>query len=149
MEPLSVTRRIEASRQAVWDAMTDLETMPERISGITRIERLTPHTHVETGARWKETRTMFGRDATEEMVVTEADAPNRYVVESEGHGARYRSTFTFADADDATEVTMRFEAEPLTTVSKVLSTVTAPIARKSVQKAVLADLDDVARSLSR
>lgn len=147
MDPITVTRTIDAPLEEVWEAMTDLDTMPERIAGITHIERLTPHTHIQVGARWKETRTMFGREATEEMYVTSLEG-RTYVVESEGHGARYRSEFALSEVDGGTEVTMSFDAVPLTAASKLMSKVTGPMARRAVQRTVATDLDDLAAHFS-
>jgi len=49
---------------------TDLEGSAERLSGVNEAEIL-ERPEFGLGTRWRETRTMFGKEATEEMVVTE------------------------------------------------------------------------------
>lgn len=148
-ETMSVTRQVPAPRDEVWAAFTDLQAMPSMISGITRVEPLDGHDTIVEGARWRETRTMFGREATEEMEAVEVVDGERYVVEAESAGTRYRSTFSFHDAGQGmTNVTMSFSGEPQTLAAKIMGKITGPIGRRAVQRAIEQDLEDVAASFS-
>jgi len=139
-----VTRTVRAPVPRVWEVATDLAGMPAVMSGIERVEVLTDGPF-SVGTRWRETRRMFGREASEEMRVVEAEAPNSYLVHADSHGMHYVTSFAFrAAGDDTTEVTMAFGGEARSSMSKVLGFVTGPLSVRSVRKAVEQDLADLA-----
>lgn len=67
-----VERVIRASPERVWEALTDLQGTERVLSGVERIEVLTEGGFA-VGTRWRETRRMLGREATEEMYVTASE----------------------------------------------------------------------------
>lgn len=149
MSDVEVHRRVQAPVEEVWRIATDLESAPRVIRGIDAVEVLTPGPF-GVGTRWRETRTMFGRSATEELTVSAVDPGRSYSVEATSSGVHYRSTFSFAPAaEGATEATMTFGGRPTTTVAKVLGALSAPLASRSVAKALRADLDDIAAAAER
>ncbi|MEV6314637.1 SRPBCC family protein [Streptomyces sp. NPDC051776] len=146
-----VNRRIEAPVDKVWHALTDLESAPRVLSGVQSIEVLTPGPFTE-GTRWRETRRMLGRTATEEMYVTACEEPTRCVVESESHGAHYVSEFDLspeADVEGATTVRMTFSATPPGGFAGMLMKVFGGLGTKAVMKAIEQDLADVAAHVER
>jgi carbon monoxide dehydrogenase subunit G len=143
MSEITVTRRVAAPADRVWEVFTDLEHAPDRLSGVTAVEVLTPGPF-GPGTRWRETRVMYGKEATEEMTVAETDPPRGYVVTAESHGARYRSEFRFTPSGDGTDVAMTFGGQPTSLVSRVLGAVTMPLMKRSVTKALTQDLVDLA-----
>ena len=84
--------RIEASRvvnappEAVWAIVTDLAETANVIEAIESIEVLQGPDPLAVGTRWRESRTMFGKTASEEMEVTELDPGRSYTVEAGGRG---------------------------------------------------------------
>lgn len=56
---LSLERAIDASPDAVWRVLTDLEGSEAVLSGVARIERLAGFGYA-IGTRWRETRTVMG-----------------------------------------------------------------------------------------
>ena len=149
MSGVTTRRTIQAPAERVWELATDIAGAERTMSGIDRVEMLSEGAF-GPGTRWRETRTMFGRPATEEMWVTAVDEGRSYTVEAESHGAHYVSTFTFtAVSPDRTEVVLGFDARPLSTVTKVLAKVNAPLASRSVTKALQKDLDDLAAAAER
>jgi uncharacterized protein YndB with AHSA1/START domain len=140
-----VERRIAAPAEEVWQTLTDLESAPEVLTGVERIEVITPGPFTE-GTRWRETRRMFGRQATEEMYVTAAEEPDRLVVESDAQGAHYVSEFTLTPEpeDEGTVVRMAFSATPPGGVSGVLMKLFGGLGAKTVTKAIEKDLADIA-----
>ena len=64
MKPLVQSVRIDAPAEAVWRTVTDIGRCHEIIPSIRRIEML-GDAPCGLGARWRETRIMFGREATE------------------------------------------------------------------------------------
>ena len=143
MPSVEVTTTIAASPERVFEAATDLASLPETMSGIDSVEVLSDGPFGE-GTRWRETRTLYGRQATEEMWVTGFDPPRSYVVEAESHGAHYRTEITFVPEEDGTRVTFVFGARPLGFFARLFS-VFSGLMMKSVRTALEADLEDLKR----
>ncbi|MCI0632021.1 MAG: SRPBCC family protein [Phycisphaerales bacterium] len=142
---VSTTRRISAPRDQVFAVVTDFVNAPKTITSIKKCEILSPGP-VGKGTRFRETRVMFGRQATETMEITEWNPPVSYTLGCDSCGCRYRSTITCKADGDATLVEMSFAAQPLTFMAKLL----APLGKlmaKSCRKAFEKDLDDLDRSL--
>jgi len=76
---------------------------------------------MEVGTKWRETRVMFGKEATEVMWVTEMNKDKNYVVEAESRGTHYRSEYTFTQQADDVLVQLTFEGIPLTFGTKIMS----------------------------
>lgn len=144
MAELSISRTIPAPRSEVFARLSNFPQAADTIGAITQVEMLTEG-EVGVGTRFRETRTVFGREATEEMEVTAFEAPRSYTLEAESHGAHYVSTFTLDETPGGTEVTLSFTATPLTVFAKIMSFLTKPML-KTVMKECAKDLDDVARS---
>ena len=143
MTTITVSRTIAAPIGAVWEAFTDVPGSVDRISGITAVQVLSD-VPFGPGFRWRETRRMFGQDATEEMEVSSSVDQRSYEVEANSHGARYHSRYTFAQQDAGTRVEMTFTATPISTLAKVMHVVTAPLASRSVAKALQQDFAELA-----
>ncbi|MGH3356323.1 MAG: SRPBCC family protein [Nocardioidaceae bacterium] len=117
MTSVTARRAVDAPTDRVWALATDVPRWPETISGISRIEMLSEG-EFGPGTRWRETRTMFGREATEEMWVSTVDPGRSYTVEADSHGAHYVSTFTFdAVGEQRTEIVLTFTGEPLSPIA--------------------------------
>ncbi|MDH2389837.1 MULTISPECIES: SRPBCC family protein [Streptomyces] len=145
-----VERRIAAPAGRVWRALTDLESMPRVLSGVERVEILSEGRHgsFDVGTRWRETRRMMGKLATEEMYVTAVEPERRYVVEADSHGAHYVSEFALrGDGPQATTVRMTFSATPPSGIGGVVAKLLGGLGRRAVSKAIAKDLEDVARSV--
>lgn len=146
MQHIEVTRHVAAPVERVWALATDLAGAPQILSGVDRVEVLTPGPF-DVGTRWRETRRMLGRASTEEMAVTAVDPHRAYTVEAESSGAHYVSTFTFtASADGGTDVVLTFGARPTTRAARVVAALTGPLARRPVEQALRGDLADLARA---
>jgi hypothetical protein len=141
----TVEKHIAASPEEVFDLFADLRQAPGRIRAIKRLEVLTEGP-IRAGTRFRETREMFGREATEEMEVTALERPSFYGVGCESCGCRYVSTFRFLPADGGTRVTIDFEGQPLTLMAKLMSPLVW-LMLGSVRKCVEQDADDLKRIL--
>ena len=144
MPSVEVGTTIAAPPERVFEVATDLANLPQTMSGIDSVEVLSDGPFGE-GARWRETRTLYGKQATEEMWVTGFDPPRSYVVEAESHGAHYRTEITFAAEGDGTRVTFVFGARPLSFFARLFS-VFGGLMMKSVGKALEQDLGDLKRA---
>lgn len=110
---ISVETEIAAPRETVYDIVTSIARWPQIMSAIEGVEIVTPGP-VRAGTRFRETRRMFGREATEEMTVAELDPPGRFVLTAENHGTRYRADHILEAVPRGTKLTMRFEGTPVT-----------------------------------
>jgi|TARA_B110000495_G_C22957568_1_gene561095 carbon monoxide dehydrogenase subunit G len=142
---LTLSRHIPAPQQVVWAAVSDIPGSADRIEGIVGIEMLTGDT-MEVGARWKETRTLFRRETTEEMEVTIFEPPLRYVVEADSCGAHFTSELRCdPDGDDATTLVMTIETIPTTFFARLMKPI-AKLTMGTMRKMVEKDLDDIFRA---
>jgi hypothetical protein len=143
----SVERLFAAPREIVFAVAIDIPRWPEVISSIDRIELLTPGP-IAVGSRFRETRRMFGREATEEMTVSELAPPQRFVLTAENHGTRYRAEHVLAPADTATRLTLVFSGEPVSFSARLLSPL-GWLMSGHLKKQLEADLDDLQRAAER
>ncbi|MEV6397587.1 SRPBCC family protein [Streptomyces sp. NPDC051907] len=147
---VAVERRVEAPQEQVWRALTDLESMPRVLSGVEAVEILAhaPQGGFGVGTRWRETRKMMGKQATEEMTVTASAPPTRYVVEARSHGSHYVSEFALRpEGPDATTVRMTFSAVPTGGAAKLMAKLLGRLGARAVSKAIAGDLADVAAAV--
>ncbi|MER6100106.1 SRPBCC family protein [Streptomyces sp. NPDC001728] len=142
-----VERRVAASPGRVWESITDLPEMPRVLSGVERVEVLTEG-GFGVGTRWRETRRMLGKEATEEMTVTESEPPDRYVTVADSHGMHYVSELTLTpDGTGATTLRMAFSATPAGRTPGVLGRLVARFGAKAVARALAKDLSEIARAV--
>jgi len=145
MRELLVIRDVEASAEDVWHVITNLDTFDNTISAIERVERLDDGEAFGVGTEWRETRTMFGRTATEEMRVTNMVPGRSYVTVADSHGAVYRSEMAVEPTGgDACKVSMTFGAETHGVIARVLSATLGRLFERATRKACAADLADIA-----
>lgn len=139
---ITVSEEINASREQVWRLITDIDSWKDTITGIETVEVLSRPEAGVVGLKWKETRTMFGKQADETMWITAAEPYGWYETRAENHGAIYNTRLSLDGNDDKTTLTMRFSATPTTFVSKLMSAMSFMFngtLRKMMQK----DLGDI------
>lgn len=139
----SVDVLVRAPRQVVWGVVTDIPNATRTIKAIEKIEVLERPATGLVGLRWRETRTMFGKEATEVMWITRAEEPAFYETRAESHGAVYTTRIALADADGGTRLSMEFVGAPQTFGAKVMAAIFLPFMKGSVRKAIRKDLEDV------
>lgn len=88
MPAVEITTTIAAPLARVFALFTDLEHAAQNIAAIQSLELLTPGP-MRKGTRFRETRVMFGKQATEEMEVVDFVPGRSYSVAAESCGARY------------------------------------------------------------
>ena len=144
MQSVSVNQECSAAPEVVWTLMTDMDTWVGTVEAIELVERLDDNEGFGLGTRWRETRTMFGRTATEVMEVTEYEEGKRYVTLAESHGAKYRSEMTVEAAGEGSRLSMSFSSEPQTFMTKVMAATVGRLFMSSTRKAIAKDLEDIA-----
>ena len=136
------TIQINAPIEHVFARFTDLENLAERVTAITNIEVVTPPAQMAIGTVWTETRTMFGKEASETMTVTELEVNKRFVTEAASHGARYKTEYVFTATENGVTITQTFQATPTTFVGKLFS-VLFLLTAKSLRTALQQDMADL------
>jgi uncharacterized membrane protein len=139
---MTMDKRINAPVDRVFDVFTDLRSAPQRVRGIKALEVLTEGP-VGKGTRFRETRVMWGKEATETMEFTEFRPNSMYAVEANSCGCHYRSEFHFRPDGGATDVRMTFGGTPLTTGAKIMSALMGWMVKGACRKAMDQDLEDL------
>ncbi len=141
----STDRHIAAPPEALWAILSDLDRWGETITAIKSLEKLTEGP-VGPGTRFRETRVMFGREATEVMTIDEFRPPHRMTFVAESHGSKYFSEMRFEPDAGGTRATIAFRAEPQSLGAKVMGVLMGPMMKGSIVKAFDADLEDMQRA---
>jgi hypothetical protein len=148
-----MTKRIDAPVETVFEVASDLAHAAEHIRGIERIELLTPGP-VGAGTRWRETRRMMGREATETIEFTAFDRPRSYTAGCSSCGAYVETTFRFAPAGgaadlpgsgSATDLTLDVRCEARSLFARLMSPLTNRMFAKLMRGCMEDDLDDLQR----
>jgi carbon monoxide dehydrogenase subunit G len=141
MSTMTLQTQIDASPLDVFEVVADFPKAAERISGIKQIEMLTDGP-VAVGTRFKETRVMFGKEATEEFEVTELVPGERLVLVAESCGCRYVCTHRLTSEGGGTRMELEMDAQPISFFAKLMSPLSffmAGVMKKAIQK----DLDEL------
>lgn len=120
MKPITCSISINATPQAVFAACTDFANAPERIKGIVRVEMLTEGP-VALGTKFKETRVMFKREATETMEVTAFEPPHRFQISAGSCGAEFHSEFKITPEGNGSRVDVTMITKPISFFAKLMS----------------------------
>lgn len=145
-----VSEIIHASSEAVFALASDFQGAPERIRGITKMEVLTPGP-VGVGTTFRETRVMFGKEATETMEVVEFQPGRSYTLRALNCGCEYRTTVSVkpvaaghATPDEKScEISFDFAGTPLTFGSRVMNVLMGWMVKGMCVKAIKSDMADL------
>jgi len=143
MASLQVTHDIKADPQAVWSIVVGMDDWVDVIEAIESVERLDDGERFGLGTTWRETRTMFGKKATEDMEVTEFDDGRRYATAAESHGSKYFSKISVEPTDGGCRITMGFRGEPQSTLARVMDVTVGRLFIGATRKALARDLADI------
>ena len=135
--------QIKASKEKVWRVITDFDGCVVRISAIDKIEVLNRPSDTLIGFKWRETRTMFGKTATETMTITEAVDNQYYATRAENHGMIYESRLSLMQSGEITFLTMQFKGKGTTFFSKLLSKLMSSVFSRATRKALQQDLEEI------
>lgn len=139
---ISHTIEIDAAVGHVFDVFTDLDSAAKHLSGIQKLEMIDGPKKMQLGTRWRETRTMMGKDSTEEMWVSELTKNKSYAVDAESHGTKYHSVFAFEDMGNKTRVTWTFGGTPQTFAAKLMS-LSAKLFMGPLKKMLAQDMEEL------
>ncbi|MFI8577606.1 SRPBCC family protein [Rossellomorea aquimaris] len=120
--PFEVKRNFQVSKELAYRSLLDLDSAKHWMQGLVEIERM-DEGPLREGSQWKETRKMFGKEATEHFEVVELVESEKIVLRCDGtKGTTGKGEFVFtyllASSGDQTEVTLLGEIRGLTGLSK-------------------------------
>lgn len=128
----------------VWLVVIDIENSVKFISAINSIEVLDRGEENKVGFKWRESRTMMGKEAFETMWISEVEPQKRYVVLAENHGTKYTSTIELEPLSNSqTKLSMTFAGQPVGLFAKLMSAIMMPFFKGSITKMLHQDLLDI------
>jgi hypothetical protein len=133
---------INAFKETIWTAITDIENASKTISGIEKIEMVEKPAKGLVGLRWRETRILFGKPATVEKWITEAAQNEFYTTRAEDGGFLFLTTKRIAESSTGTTLAESHESKPQTIKAK-LSVPMLFLFKGVIKKALLQDLNDI------
>jgi len=146
---ISVQVPIESSPEAIWKVITDMDRWTDTISAIEEIEILERPESGLVGLKWKETRTMFGKTATEVMWITEAVENKSYDVRAASHGMIYNSRLSIFEEEGKQILRMDFGGEAQTFMGKLMSATMGWMFKGATEKALRQDLEDLKAAIEK
>ena len=142
---ITVSEKISAPRERIWNIITDIDTWSDTISGIVAVEVINRPESGVVGLKWRETRVMFGKEAVETMWISAAEPNSWYETAAENHGALYSTRLSLEDSSDGVTLTMTFSSRATTFVSKLMS-IMGFLFKGTMRKLLQEDLADVRRA---
>jgi len=139
----SVSIEIEKPQEEIWQAITDFKNCQSFIESIESLEIIDQPKNTLVGFKWKESRVMFGKEATETMWITDFAENEFYQTRAESHGSIYKSRLSIEPEGEHTKLTMSFSAEPVSFSAKLMTSVMGFMIKKSMNKALMKDLTDI------
>ncbi len=119
MPSFTIERHIDAPGAETFAVFSDLQSAPDRIKEIVSLEVLTDGP-VGAGTRFRETRIMMKKEATEEMEISDWRPGEGYVVTCDSCGCHYETKFSFSPSEKGTLVRMQMDTTPVTLSAKIL-----------------------------
>lgn len=145
----NVSIKINSTKEKIWEVITNIENSTQNIRAIEKIVVIDKPKDGFVGFKWKETRTMFGKEATEIMWVTGAETNRYYETRAESHGSVYISKLSIEERDKNCVLSMGFEGIPQSVMSKLMGAVFGGMMKKSIEKALLTDLVDIKNAVEK
>jgi len=142
-----VARHLPANPERVFEALTDLGGASAWMPGLVKIEAADA-APVRVGSRWRETRRMFGHEATEEFEVTKVEAGRRLGLRVDGtKGSSKRGEYLFdyslSPAAGGTDVVLNAQIRGLSGISAFVG----PLFIAPYRNACARDLDALSQYL--
>lgn len=129
---------LDVASEIVFDAATDLNAWPDMIEDIVSVELLTTGP-VGAGTVFRETRVMFGKEATEEMTFETFDRPSGYQLTARSCGCHYLTTTSFEPIPSGTRMVIDFRCRP----EKLMAWIMLPLGllmKRMIRKCLEKDL---------
>ena len=135
--------QINAPKESIWRVITNIENAANTIRAIDSLEVLERPASGLVGLKWRETRKMMGKDATETMWITDAVENEYYKTRAESHGCVYISCLRITEANGTNTLSMSIESQPQTLMAKLMGVPMMMLLKGMMKKMLLKDLQDI------
>ncbi|MEO1008247.1 MAG: SRPBCC family protein [Planctomycetota bacterium] len=143
---MTMSTHIDADPDTVFEATTRFATAADFIGGIDKVEMLTDGP-VGVGTRFRETRTFFGKTATEVMEVTDFRPGESYTLGAASNGCIYQTIVRCVPEDGGTRLEYDFSGEPQGLIGKLTAPLMALALGGTMRKCLAKDLEDIKASV--
>ena len=133
MTRVTVQRTIDAPINAVFRAVTDIDTLPKVSPEIVGIELLS-ESRTGAGTRFRETRRMKNKDVVTEIDFTEFVENDRARTIADGGGAVWNTLFTVRPSGGQTELEIEMVARPYRLMPKIMIPIMRGFFKKGMEK---------------
>lgn len=134
---------IPATKEQIWRIISDIRHAHQHISAIKSLVIIEQPREGLKGLKWQETRTMFGKDATEVMWITESQTNEFYKTKAQSHGCDYYSEMRIVEHEEQCELIMSFKGEAHTLFAKFMNAIMSRFIVQQLIKTIRADLEDI------
>ena len=119
MKPIEISRAINAPIESVFQTVSDVRNFREAVPHITKIEFVTDQ-QVGQGTRFRETRSMNGREHTIELEVAEYLENDRVRMISDAGGTVWDTLFRVKDEHGSVKLEMTMDIKPHKLLAKIM-----------------------------
>lgn len=134
---------IEAAKEDIWRVMTDFEHENETLHAVNNVEIIENPNNTLNGLKWKETRTMFGKEESEVMSITEFKENSYFKSHAENHGMAYDTTYAIEPEGDHNLLLVNFEAKPQKFTSRLTNMLFGSLMKTTTERSLLDDMKDI------
>lgn len=138
MSQIIIHKTIKAPVELVFRTISDIRNFSKAVPDIVDVEFISGSTY-GVGTRFRETRMMYGKEATEELKVTELVENDRIRIVADSHGIVWDSLFTVKEVGGETELTLVMAMTP----HKLMARIMTLFMKGSMEKALSKDMDAV------
>ena len=114
-----------------------------RLYGINEVEILEKPKKGLVGLKWKETRTLFGKQLPRSCELRKQLRIYPTKTQAESHGAVYTTQLSLSGQNNTTTFTMSFNSESQTFGAKLMSATIGFLFKNATKKALMHDLSDI------
>jgi hypothetical protein len=143
---LTVQMPVDASKEAIWKVISNIKNAEKTITGIEKVEVLEEPKEGLVGLKWRETRTLFGKTATEVMWITEAKENSHYKTRAESHGSIYITEVGIVEENGKNHIRMEFNGQPQSFGAKIMGAMLGSMMKNATKKALMKDLEDIKKA---
>ena len=122
MGSMNLSIRIDATPEAVFAVISDVENSPDRIDGFEKVDMLTD-APVGVGTKWRETRRMNNKQSVEEWEMTAFDSPNYFSAYCDSGGYDVEWTMRIDPEGDGSRLALDMTTRPRTFIGKLMTPV--------------------------
>ncbi len=137
---------INASKSAVWKAITDIPNAAGIIRGIQKVEILDEPSAGLVGLKWRETRMYFDKPAAIDKWITEAVENSYYKTWAEMDGFIFLTTMTITESGSGILLESAHETRSEGIVAKIKS-MPMFLFKGVLRKAIQQDMDDIKKAV--